>query len=476
MAAEVLTGLTTEWFRSDHIYLSDSYEYNGASVKLRAGVFEKENSQGLELRYRYEANGIQGELNIVSADNADTAGRLFRGLLDSLPSGTDINEVFVFPDKSEKAQGERNNATQPAQEKQKADDIKEGVKGEKREEQKEPQKESEQAVVKETENPGNNERAEYETPDTEPEYTGGTFLEDVEHWIPSLFEDAHKGVANLKNELEDDVTEDNWFGKAVGSSVLDVLDTAMSFTEGIPLGLLDTRRIGEGIAKGTAEGVMEDISRALNVLPQGRILRAVDRAITAVHVVEALNQGDIKTAAMTGGLGAASMAGGKAAAKGIRNRLGAATPPKPKLRGQPKMKGRRAYIDSEMDTTDFLSQIYKKGEWSEQVIFKDGKKVNGRGRNPRDSTVPDSHNAEMKIAVESKRYEYLSEKDFQKFLHQAGGRHNSLPTGTKQWLVVDHRGQIVNPVSKHNWYFKNLGGTSVFEKIFIVTDKGIFEF
>src|SRR5688572_20916593 len=144
--------------------------------------------------------------------------------------------------------------------------------------------------------------------DPETEYGGGTFLEDVENWIPSLFAGAHQGVGSLKAELESDVDESNWIGKAIGASALDVLDAAMGFAEGIPLGLLDTRRIGEGLAEGTWEGAKKDVSRALNVIPQGKIIRAVDRAITASNVVESMQQEDVKGAAMNAGMGAMAIA------------------------------------------------------------------------------------------------------------------------------------------------------------------------
>lgn len=175
----------------------------------------------------------------------------------------------------------------------------------------------------EKQEPKHNDRPSNDKPqvETAEEYSGGTFLEDVEHWIPSLTEDAHRGVQSLKNDLDDYVLEGgSWIAAALAGTALDVMDTAMSFTEGIPLGLLDTRNIGEGFAEGTWEGAKRDTSRALNVLPQGRILRAVDRAITATNVVEALNQGDIKSATLTAGLGVASMAGGKSAAKAIKGK------------------------------------------------------------------------------------------------------------------------------------------------------------
>lgn len=458
----------TDSFQTNRIYQTEPYRphfENGNMRSLRFGVFGNEES-GFEIRSRSYEYGLPGELTVTPARSMDIVERELNQLINSLPSGTTVMEVVIKPDKTEISQGERNVAAKPAAEKNTADNVNEGAIG---------SKETPNSGRSMNEHPSSEDDMQEET-----EYTGGTLIEDVERWIPSLFDPARKGIASIKDELESDVTEDNWIQGAATASFLDVLDTAMSFTEGIPLGLLDTRRFGEGIAKGTKEGVIEDASRALNVLPQGRVLRAVDRAITGFHIIEAVSSdADAKTTALTAGLGAASMAGGKAAAKSLRNKLGAAKPPLGKYIAKPKHPNKRAWTDSEMDTTDFLSNKFKKGTWSEQVTYKDGSTVKGGGRNPRDSTVPDAYNEKMGVAVESKRYDYLNDDDISKFLHQAGGRHINLPDGTKQWLVIDHRGKNLSfqdAAKKHAAYFKKLGGTSVFEKIFIVTEKGIIEF
>ena len=331
-----------------------------------------------------------------------------------------------------------------------------------------------QENAKEDTEPQRNElRADQEEP--EQEYAGGTFLEDVEHWIPSLFEPAHKGISSLKSDLEENLNETNWIGKAIGASFLDVLDTAMYFTEGIPLGLLDTRRIGEGIAEGTWEGVKKDVGRALNVIPQGRVLRAVDRAITVSNVIESLGQGDKKGAVLAAGMAVLAIAS-KGKGKGGPNRK----PPKGKVAGKPKSKNRQTWRDSENETGDFLQEKYPDGEWTSQTRFKNGSVVEGAGRSPRDSTVPDWHNEKMKVAVESKRYfDVLDPEDRQRFLTQAGGRIQSLPPGTKQWLVVDHRGMNLSDqsvVQLHRTYYRSFGRDTVFQKIFIVTEKAIICF
>jgi hypothetical protein len=337
-------------------------------------------------------------------------------------------------------------------------------------------------IEKQEENrePFNLERQESEQPQTEEPgeaYTGGSFVEDVEQWIPSLFEPAQKGIASLKNELDQDVDENNWMAHAMGASALDVLDTAMSFTQGIPLGLLDTRRIGEGVAKGTAGGVMEDVSRALNVLPQGRVLKNLDRAITGVHVVGSLNEGDIKSAAITGGLGAASLSGSKAVSQGIRNKLGAAIPPKGKLIGKPERTNTQAWKDSEFDAEPILEIVLPGGDWRPQQRIKSPKE-------PKGYTKPDYYWKKGNIAVENKRAQSLVSKENRRgFLAQAGNRfkhiiENDVEKPLRQWLIIDHRGVISGTSVEliHKSYWKDLGGNSVFEKIFIVTNDGIFMF
>jgi hypothetical protein len=284
--------ISDDKFQPGHIYQSDSFDVQGHNVRLRIAVLGN-SENGFDVNYRYYDGPNAGELFSKHTDSADQAGRLFRTQLFTLPSGTGIYELYSTPEKSETKQGERNVTTKPAEEKSTADNVKEGAKGE----------------------PKNDQRPANDTPQTESpeEYTGGTLLEDVEHWIPSLTADAHSGVQSLKNDLNDYVLEGgNWFGAALAGTALDVADAAMSFTEGIPLGFLDTRNIGEGLAEGTWEGAKKDISRALNVLPQGKILRAVDRAMTASNVIESAGKGDLKAAAMTGVLAVAGSAGRKA--------------------------------------------------------------------------------------------------------------------------------------------------------------------
>ena len=128
----------------------------------------------------------------------------------------------------------------------------------------------------------------------------------------------------MKQQLENDTDESNWIANAAIATGLDVLDFAMGMVEGIPLGILDTKNIGEGLAEGTWEGAKKDISRALNVLPQGKILKAVDRALTASDVVEAVDKGDLKEAGIAVGMAVLSVASkGKKEDKGKKKGTGA---------------------------------------------------------------------------------------------------------------------------------------------------------
>lgn len=140
-----------------------------------------------------------------------------------------------------------------------------------------------------------------ESPDQNP-------VDKIESGIQEIFRPGHEGVQLLKQQLEDDTDDSNWIANAAIATGLDVLDFAMGMVEGIPLGILDTRNIGEGIAEGTWEGAERDISRALSVLPQGKILKAVDRALTAGDVVETLNKGDLKGSGIAVGMAALAVA------------------------------------------------------------------------------------------------------------------------------------------------------------------------
>ncbi|MBL0316154.1 MAG: hypothetical protein IPP69_10385 [Flavobacteriales bacterium] len=152
-------------------------------------------------------------------------------------------------------------------------------------------KESKESTIPDEENVDNaeqknTERQKMEKPQSEeivqdvPE--GGT-LDVIERMIPSFTEDGHKGVQSMKSDLDDYVQDGgNPIVGALAASGLDLLDNAMSFAEGLPKGILDARKFGEGMAKGTMEGVMEDLSRLSNVLPQGKVLKVID-GVNAIY-------------------------------------------------------------------------------------------------------------------------------------------------------------------------------------------------
>ena len=105
--------------------------------------------------------------------------------------------------------------------------------------------------------PNNAERPNYTEPSKETP-SGVTpdqnIVDKIESGIQETFRPGHEGVQLLKEQLEDDTDASNWIANAAIATGLDVLDFAMGMVEGIPLGILDTRNIGEGLAEGTWEG------------------------------------------------------------------------------------------------------------------------------------------------------------------------------------------------------------------------------
>jgi GIY-YIG catalytic domain len=131
-------------------------------------------------------------------------------------------------------------------------------------------------------------------------------LTEAEEAISDAFEPGLEGAEELKHQVEDDVLEGGnpWLG-AGKASLLDFGQFAMDMAKSIPLGLLDTRRLGEGIQEGTWEGAKKDLGRLLNILPEGRLLRGLDRGLAAINLVEAAASQDARATAVAG-LGAVS--------------------------------------------------------------------------------------------------------------------------------------------------------------------------
>lgn len=139
----------------------------------------------------------------------------------------------------------------------------------------------------------------------------------IERGLQEGLKSRTEGATSLKRDLEDYVGSggEHVLLAALGASVLDASVLAMNVAAGIPLGFLDVRNVGEGLAKGTWEGAREDAERVLTVLPQGKVLSLIDDAITTTRVVESLRQGDLATAGMQAGAGALGRAkGGKSTA------------------------------------------------------------------------------------------------------------------------------------------------------------------
>ncbi|WP_336364718.1 eCIS core domain-containing protein [Halalkalicoccus salilacus] len=134
---------------------------------------------------------------------------------------------------------------------------------------------------------------------------------------------------------------------------------------------------------------------------------------------------------------------------------------------------------TERETQEYLTKTYSSGTWEEQVAFRGGKRIRTTGRNPRGSSLPDHYNAKLNIAVEDKNWDitWSFKRLIKEILNQQGQRIAAMPSGTKFWLTVDTRGQNISQFAELAASFrKELGGHSVYEKIILITDKGVKEF
>jgi hypothetical protein len=143
-------------------------------------------------------------------------------------------------------------------------------------------------------------------------------------------EQADRASAVLRGQLEGWVDEGgSWVVGALGATALDVAGAAMHFTQG----LADTARFGQGLSKGSWEGVREDAGRLLNVLPAGRVAKVLGVGLGVADAVAAGQQGSgMGVAAGIAAAGAAALVkkGGKGK-KGVKGKQNAKnTKPKPK--------------------------------------------------------------------------------------------------------------------------------------------------
>ena len=135
---------------------------------------------------------------------------------------------------------------------------------------------------------------------------------------------------------------------------------------------------------------------------------------------------------------------------------------------------RPTFIDSERHAIGFAESEYPSDDWEEQVTFLYGKRAKG---NPRNSTIPEAYSAKLGLALEVKDYDiaWSYDKFIANIVNQQGGRFMSLPRGTKQLLFVDVRGQGFTDIDGLGLAIKKrLGGQALFDKVHIMSDKGIF--
>ncbi len=124
----------------------------------------------------------------------------------------------------------------------------------------------------------------------------------------------------------------------------------------------------------------------------------------------------------------------------------------------------------------YLQKNYPKGEWLYNPILDKGRIIPDRPIPPKGTTRPDHYNAELKIAVEDKNYNIAENRPalIQRIKDQQAGRIANLPPGTKQWLVVDFRGQDLRLYDQHVANLrKDLGGHAIFDEIHVITENGV---
>lgn len=170
--------------------------------------------------------------------------------------------------------------------------------------------------------PGGAERAASTIPDAAPGTAGGIerMTRETEEAVSSFFDGGQRATGQLQAQLERYVDEGgNWALGAIGATGLGFLNLSMEFAKGMPLSLLDARRLGEGIQKGTWEGVKEDASRLAAILPQGRAARLLRAGLTGADIAEAAASQDGRALAPTAATAAVgALLGARGGRKGRR--------------------------------------------------------------------------------------------------------------------------------------------------------------
>ena len=134
--------------------------------------------------------------------------------------------------------------------------------------------------------------------------------------------------------------------------------------------------------------------------------------------------------------------------------------------------------ESEAFVHQLLLRSVPARDWKTQVRFLNGKEIPVNDAR-RLSTKPDSYSKSLNLAVEVKSHPpYDKAKMVKTIKDQHGGRIVSLPPGTRSWMYWDLRGHSISADLDvlGTQLRKELGGKVIFEKIVILTDKGMKEF
>lgn len=104
-------------------------------------------------------------------------------------------------------------------------------------------------------------------------------------------DEAKRGIAAWRGQLDEMVQDSGsiWavLGATAAATALSVTELAMDQASG----LLGVTRLGQGVAKGSFSGVMEDVDRLASVLPQSRVVKALGMSADVYAVGKAATTG-----------------------------------------------------------------------------------------------------------------------------------------------------------------------------------------
>lgn len=340
-SAVVLGPVQGDTFKTGHVYQTEPFRPplqapDAPQVSLRFGVFGDEQSG---FRVERQVIGPGGEATPVETTPSVglvRARSIFWGTLDRLPDWTEVYELVVVPESKPevRATAEAPDVA-PATERLPEDHLHppesprqtartdgpraagSGPQGDAR-----PAREHGEDPFGGP--PRADDRAERTAPETE---AGAGGLEAAaraaEDATSRFFENGQRATDDLTRQLDEYVLDGgNWVAGALAGTGLGVLNAAMEFSRGFGMAVIDSRRLGEGVAKGTWAGVKEDAGRLTMLLPQGRATMALSTGLMISDVVDAARDpstASVGSAAFNAGMALASR--GKVA-RGGRRRSG----------------------------------------------------------------------------------------------------------------------------------------------------------